>query len=330
MSAQERLYTATWNERVAALQEALGAAQDAYRLMSASWHWFRQHTGADVLGLATLGPPAPVGYLFAEGPFDSGTREGLWQRLVGMAREVRPQPGMYPRRAGDRRAWHASGPLPTLFDTPITLGPWTIRAAGKPAAVVIAWQAIPELVDPVVDAALPDACALVALYLRNLQWMDIEPEAEPPPTDPVTFEEVLELEVTRARRKRVSVSLALIEHRLRGRDLLDGAVPPELRDDVERVMRATVRKGDRVVPIGDTCTAVVMPKTDARNALVAADRFRTALYQEFAEREPRLAVRIGIGGRDPEDSEASDLLARASNALAEARNAHCEAAFLHV
>ncbi|MBM3475272.1 MAG: hypothetical protein FJX75_18580 [Armatimonadetes bacterium] len=330
MSAQERLHSATWDDRIAALQEALAAALDAYRLMSTAWQWFRQHTGADVLGVATLGPPEPVGYLFAEGPFDSGTLEGLWQRLVGMAKDVRPEPGMYPRRAGDRRAWHASGPLPTLFDAPITLGPWTAQAARRPAAVVTAWQACSEAVDPCLDAVLPDACALITLYLRNLQWMDAEPEVEPLPTDPVTFEEVLELEVSSARRKRVSVSLALIEHRLRGTDFLDGGVPAELRDDVERVMRATVRKGDRVLPIGDTCTAVVMPKTDARNALVAADRFRRALYEEFAEREPRLAVRIGIGGRDPEDSEASDLLARACNALAEARNAHCEAAFLHV
>ena len=330
MVTQERMPAATWDDQVTGLQEALAAAPDAYRLLSAAWRWFREHTAADVLGIATLGPPAPVGYLFAQGVFDTGTRDALWQQLVRTAMEVRPEPGMYPRRAGDRRAWHESGPLPTVLTAPTSLGSWNVHAAGRPAAVVSAWQAVPETVAPDVEAALPDLCALVTLYLRNVQWMDIEPDVEPCPTDPISFEEILEFEVSRARRKRVSVSLALIEHRLRGSDILDCAVPSELRDEVERVMRATVRKGDRVLPIADTCTAVVMPKTDARNALVAADRFRRALCEEFAEREPRLAVRIGIGGRDPEDSEASDLLARASNALAEARNAHCEAAFLHV
>ena len=330
MSAQERPQISMSNGLVAPLQEALAAAPDAYRLMSQAWRWFREHAGTDVLGIATLGPPEPIGYLFAEGPFDAGTREGLWQQLVGMAIEVQPEPGMYPRRAGDRRAWHASGPLPTMFDLPVTLGPWTVCAAGRPASVVVAWQAIPESVAPCVNAALPDASALTTLYLRNLQWMNVEPEVEPLPTEPVTFEGALELEVGRARRMRVPVSLALIEHRLRGTELLDCPMPPELREEVERVISATVRKGDRVLPIGDTCTAIVMPKTDARGALVGADRFRRALYEEFAEREPRLAIRIGIGGRDPEDSEASDLLARASNALAEARNAHCDAAFLHV
>jgi len=330
MVMQERMPIATWDYGLTALQQDLAAAPDAYRLMFAAWRWFREHTAADVLGIATLGPPAPVGYLFAEGAFDTGTRDALWQQLVQMAMEVRPEPGMYPRRAGDRRAWHASGALPTLFDATVTLGSWTVHAAGKPAAVVTAWQAVPETLSLDVEAALPDLCTLITLYLRNVQWMDIEPDAEACPTDPMSFEEILEFEVSRARRKRVSVSLALIEHRLRGSDTFDGAVPPDLRDEVECVMRATVRKGDRVIPIADTCTAVVMPKTDARNALVAADRFRRALCEQFAEREPRLAVRIGIGGRDPEDSEASDLLARASNALAEARNAHCEAAFLHV
>jgi GGDEF domain-containing protein len=328
MSIQAQLLTATGNGVIAELQSTLAEAPDAHRLLTRAWRWFGARTGADVLGIATVGPPEPIGYLFGDGPFDTGTREGLWEQLVDVAMEVRPEPGMYPRRAGDRRAWHASAPLLTVLDAPVMLGPWTVQAGGNAAARVVLWQATPQPVDPHIVAVLPEAAALTALYLRNLQWLDIEPDPEP--TDPLTFEDLLESEVSSARRKRVPVSLALIEYRLRDSNLYDFTVPQEIQDEVERVVKQTARRGDRILPVGDACMAVVMPKTDARGALVGADRLQKALAAHFNGREPRVAVQIGIGGRDPEETQASELFARASQALAEARSAHGEAAFVHI
>ncbi len=328
MSIQERELTATGPDVVRELQSALADATDAHRLLTRAWQWFRAHAAADVLGVATVGPPEPIGYLFGQGPFDTGTRDGLWEQLIQQAMDVRPEPGMYPRRAGDRRAWHASGPLLTVLDDPVMLGPWTVQAGGNAAGSMVLWQAEPRAIDPGIAAALPDAAVVTTLYLRNLQWLDIEPDPEP--TEPVTFEELLENEVSRARRKRVPVSLALIEYRMRDSNLYDYTVPQELQEEVECVVKQTARRGDRILAVGDACVAVVMPKTDARGALVGADRLQKALAAHFNGREPRVSVQIGIGGRDPEETQAAELFARASQALAEARSAHGEAAFVHI
>jgi GGDEF domain-containing protein len=329
MAIQEQLLTVTSDDAIGELQSALAGAPDAHRLLTEAWEWYRVYVGADILGVVTLGPPEPVGYLFTDGPLDTCARDVLWERLVAMAMDVRPEPGMYPRRAGDRRTWHGSGLLPVMLDTvPEALGPWTVHAAGKAAARVVVWQITPQTVDLDLLDAMPEAAALTALYLRNLQWMDIEPDPEP--SEPMTFEELLESEVSSARRKRVPVSLALIEYRLRDADPWDFSVPQMVRDEVEEVVRLTARRGDRILSVGEACLAVVMPKTDARGALVGADRLQKALYGHFAEREPRVAVQIGIGGRDPEETQASELFARASQALAEARSAHGEAAFVHI
>jgi GGDEF domain-containing protein len=328
MSIHAPLLTATRDDAVQGLQVALAQASDAHRLLSRAWQWFHRHAAADVLGVATLGPPEPVGYLFAEGVFETGTRNGLWEQLVGMAREVRPEPGMYPRRAADRRAWHMHGPLPTIFDSPVMLGPWAVQAGGSAAGRVMVWQAEPQPTDPEIMALMPEAAVLTTLYLRNLQWLDIDPDPEP--TDLVTFEELLENEVSAARRKRVPMSLALIEYRLSEANLYDCGTPPELHDEVESVIKQIARRGDRIVSVGEACIAVVMPKTDARGALVGADRLQRALTAHLNGREPKVCVQIGIGGRDPEETQASELFARASQALAEARNAHGEAAFVHI
>jgi hypothetical protein len=43
-----------------------------------------------------------------------------------------------------------------------------------------------------------------------------------------------------------------------------------------------------------------------------------------------LTIRIGVGGRDPKETEASELFSRACQALAQARLANSQAAFLYV
>jgi len=328
MATQEALLSAVSEDAVCELQLSLAAAPDAHRLMWNGWRWYHAYAGVDVLGVATLGPPEPIGFLLADGPLDSGTQEWLWQQLVQSAVEAWPQPGMYPRRAGDRRVWRGSSPLPVELEAPAALGPWTAQAAGAPAAVVQAWQATARPVEPSVSALLPTAAALTTLYLRNVQWLDIEPE--PDPTGPLTFEELLESEVARARRKRVAVSLALVEFRLRNHSSFAWEIPADLHDEVEDVVKQTARKGDRVMAISDCCIAVVMPKTDARGALVGADRLQAALQGHFADHEPGVTVQVGIGGKDPEETQGAELFARASQALAEARFAGSEAAFLHV
>lgn len=316
------------DQAIRTLQHSLAEAPDAYRLLRTAWEWLSSHTGADVLGVATLGPPEPVGYLFSEDPLEAGTREGVWRELVAMAQQATPEPGMYPRRASDRRAWSVSHAHPMVLENPATLGPWVVRAAGKPSAIVTGWRFAPLPPTETIIRMMPDVATLIALYLRNLQWFDIQPEEQP--AEAMTFEELLETEVSQASRKRVPLSLALIEYSVCNGKSGSGYLTPELCDEIAHVVKATARKGDHVVPISDSCLAVIMPKTDARGALIGADRFQTELHRYFSGRKPRLAIRIGVGGRDPEETLASELFARASEALADARATGVATAFLHV
>ncbi|MGQ9730010.1 MAG: diguanylate cyclase domain-containing protein [Candidatus Zipacnadales bacterium] len=310
------------------LSADLAAAPDAYKLMSIAWQWFKTHAGVDALGLATLGPPEPTGFLFAEGPLDSAAQDWLWEELVRTAMVIRPEPGTYPRRRADRRVWRYSSIAPVLLDHPHAIGPWTVIAAGAPAAVVQGWQTVPRTIDPKMDQLLSEAAALSALFMRNVQWLEIDPNPEP--RGDLTFEELLELEVGRARAARTAVSLVLVEFHYDSKGRVGYEVPSELAKEVESLVRQTARQGDHVRSISEDCLAVIMPKTDARGAMVGADRLQRRLQEYFADRQYPVSIRIGIGGRDPEETQASELFSRASQALAEARINHSEAAFLHI
>jgi GGDEF domain-containing protein len=275
-----------------------------------------------------LGPPEPTAYLYSESPLDETTEHQLWHELVEGARAVRPEPGAYPRRVGDRLAWHGHGVVPIRLPSARALGPWLLRAGGSVAGLVVVWQAQAHEVHSGLAAVLPEAGALTALYARNAQGLLTDPHQHLAADG--TFQDLLEMEIDRARRRRSSVSLALVEFRLIDLSPVDGTLPEELTAEVREMVRQIARSGDHVVPISETCLAVVMPKTDARGALVGADRLQRSLQEQFADCRPALSIRVGVGARDPEETQASELFARASQALAEARLAHGEAAFLHI
>ncbi len=311
------------------LLEALGSAVDPTSLLARAWGWFNKHAGVDVLNVATLGPPEPTGYVFSVGQLQ--TEEDIvksWDVLVEAAAEVCPDRGAHPRRRGDRRLWNATEEHMALEPPPTPIGKWIVTMAGGPSVLVMPTRGSDEPVSDECEAILAQASRYIGLYLRGVEALYTQPQAAPGPDTP--FEEQLEYEVQRAQRQRTAVSLALVEYRLAGATAGETSVPDEVRERVSTILSRTTRGNDRVAQIGESCLAVIMPKTDAPGALVGADRLQRSLLAELEGSEPELSIRVGIGGRDPAETGASELFARASQALAQSRSSHGEAAFLYV
>jgi len=310
------------------LMAELGAAPHPMALLSRAWKWLEGRMGVDVLSVATVGPPEPTGYIYTRGPVVSCEQENaLWEPLVEAAAAVRPEMGSHPRRRGDRRIWHA-GEAPVDIGTPPKLaGPWTVNLGGGPS-VVVQFGRCGVGQRPVDAAEEGEVARLLALYLRAVEGLSTQPQMIP--GDDLGFEELLEFEVQKSQRTRTAVSLALVEFRANGNKPVEASVSLEVQERVASIVAQTTRGDDRVAAIGNNCLAVIMPKTDARGALVGADRLQRALCERLGVEAPDLSIRIGIGGRDPAETEASELFARASQALAQARSSHGEAAFLYV
>jgi GGDEF domain-containing protein len=225
------------------------------------------------------------------------------------------------------RLWAVTDSSQAIGTPTALIGQWLFQLGGAPAVLVRLSRFEPGPVNPRIAPRLGMAAHIVALHVRALQAVPWEPwEA----TEPSTFEGLLDSEVSLARRVRLPVSLALVKVDKAGRGVRDESPSEHELAEIEQVMRRVLRHRDRVRRISDNCVAVVMPRTDARGALVAADRLQGHLREHFRERRPQIAVHVGIGGRDPEETEASELFARASQALAQARMAHSDSAFLYV
>jgi len=307
------------------LLDALGAGQHIEEALKAAWRWFNQHTDADVVAVATLGPDEPAVYVITSVVMDAEGRSRLLEEIGDAT--ARANPSVYPRRLSDMRLWAVTDCL-RVIDSPTALvGQWSFDLGGAPAALVRVTRFEAGPVDPRIAPLLGRGAHIVALHVRALQAVPWEPSAA---TEHSTFEGVLESEVTLARRVRLPVSLALVEvGKTRGGVWDEPPTEDELAE-IEQVLQQVLRHRDRVRRVSANCVAVVMPRTDARGALVGADRLQGHLREHFRARRPPLAFHVGIGGRDPDETEASELLARASEALAQARMAHSETAFLYV
>ncbi len=304
---------------------ALGAQDHIEQVVHEAWRWFRAEAGADALAVAALGPPDPAAYIVTAMALDADSRAQLIQDTAAAAGRIRPD--AYPRRASDVRVWATSDLLHTLEAPPVLMGQWAVQVGGAPVALVRLSSFTPCSCPPGLSALLASAARIVGLHACAFGTRTAEPEV---PDDPSTFEELLEAEVFRARRVRLPVSLALVEIQTRDPGDLSAVPSQDELDEIQHAMRCILRQRDRVHQIRENCLAVVMPRTDARGALVAADRLQRGLRDHFADRSARLLFHVGIGGRDPEESQASELFARAAQALSQARLAQSENAFVYI
>jgi len=307
------------------LLNRVGEAPDLSRVMEAAWEWLNEYASVDIVSVVLLGPPDPSAYLYASAAITPGLRELQLKELASVCPRLGAE--LYPRRASDLWWWSSTTDSWESERQPTLLGQWPLRVAGRPSVLVRLSQMNPNPAKPSVVPLLAAAAQVLGAYVRGAQTV---PAALAPPHDHSPFERLLEDEVTQARQTGRPVSLVLVEvGAVTYGDLVMEATAADL-EEVRDVLRRTVRRADRVAEAWGTCLAVLMPKTDARGALIGADRLQRCLREHFTGTRPHLAFRVGIGGRDPGETEASELLARAAQAVSEARTAHSEGAFLYV
>jgi GGDEF domain-containing protein len=325
MSAAVMQLVEVGTEPLQGLLDALGVGQHIEEALEAAWRWFNEQTPVDVVAAAMLGPDEPAVYVLTSAVVDADGRDRLLAEISAAAARV--SPGMYPRRMSDMRLWAVTECLHPIESPTALVGQWSFELAGAPAALVRLSRFEPGPTDPRIAPLLGTAAHILSLHVRALQAIPWEPTEVAKPS---TFEALLESQVAIARRVRLPVSLALVEVDRAAGAVREGSLTEQELTDIEDAMRRVLRHRDRVQRISANCIAVVMPRTDARGALVGADRLQGHLREHFRERRPNLSFHVGIGGRDPDETEASELFARAAQALSQARLAHSETAFVYV
>lgn len=108
------------------------------------------------------------------------------------------------------------------------------------------------------------------------------------------------------------------------------ASPPETLTAVAELVITTLRGSDEVFHAPESRLGVIMPYTDPRNALIAADRLLGRLANEQSSGKfPAIGLTMGVTGLDPSARSADALYNCAASALTEAKKASC-GAFLYV
>ncbi|MGD8238870.1 MAG: hypothetical protein PVH68_09975 [Armatimonadota bacterium] len=106
--------------------------------------------------------------------------------------------------------------------------------------------------------------------------------------------------------------------------------PSEMVTGVAQLILTTVRESDEVFYAPGANLGVIMPYTDPRNALIAADRiFARLANEQSAGKLSSAKLTMGVSGLDAGVSSPDELHSRAESALAEATQASC-GAFLYV
>jgi len=106
--------------------------------------------------------------------------------------------------------------------------------------------------------------------------------------------------------------------------------PPDMVTAVAHLILTTVRESDEVYYAPNCKLGVIMPYTDPRNALIAADRiFARLTNEQSGGKLASVRLTMGVSGLDPSVTSGDELSKRAGSALQEATKASC-GAFLYV
>jgi diguanylate cyclase (GGDEF)-like protein len=160
--------------------------------------------------------------------------------------------------------------------------------------------------------------------LRNRLVDLVDRLADAARTDPLTrlqnrrgFEESFGVEVERARRhnRPLAVLLGDLDHFKRVNDRLGHKAGDAALVRVGGLLRAGRRRIDLVARAGGEEFAVILPETEERDAFLVAERMRTAVEQEFADRRVPITMSLGLATFPGHGTTADALLSSADQAL---------------
>lgn len=157
-------------------------------------------------------------------------------------------------------------------------------------------------------------------------------------TDPLTmlanrrgFRELLDLELARARRSELSMTLLVgdLDHFKEVNDRVGHQAGDAVLRRVADVLERGRREVDGVARLGGEEFALVLPDTDAHGALIIAERLRCALQAQLGEDVVPVTISFGLASYPEHGATASSLIRAADEALYAAKGNGRNCCVLH-
>jgi len=228
----------------------------------------------------------------------------------------------YRRSAPD--APHEPNGIPTWVDFPVQLCDTAVLVSGFCDAPEEVRERSSAYVSALVNCAVP--CLLHAHAAAKRQRRSARHAAG----DEAGLKDALGRRITEAKSHGSELAFMLIGMTCQDRSNGREPAPADTVTAVADLILATVRESDEVFYAPGAKLGILMPYTDPRNALIAADRIFARLANEQSGGNlSSVRLTMGVSGLDTSVSAAKELYDRAGSALDEATKASC-GAFLYV
>ena len=133
------------------------------------------------------------------------------------------------------------------------------------------------------------------------------------------FDRSLESELGKAKRYGHKLSVVVLDVNAGGRERAGSCVAPHVLSDMGKALKRAARGSDCVARYGADEFRILLPHTDAPEALIAAQRLRSLVEKQATARRRKITVSIGVATFPADAQDSGALNTRAERALLAAK-----------